>query len=108
MISAGTTMQADPPGMTAFILRPFHTPPHSSIRSLKGIPIGNSRLHGFSTWPETEKITVPPELTRPNPANHAAPLRMMGGTEAKLCVLLMMAGLPNRPRLAGYCGLKRG
>src|SRR5258707_288013 len=63
MISAGKTMQEDPPGMTALSLRPFHTPPHSSIRSLKGIPIGNSRLPGFSTWPETEKITVPPEFT---------------------------------------------
>src|SRR5450755_3471075 len=108
MISAGTTMQEDPPGMTALSLRPFHTPPHSSIRSLKGIPIGNSRLHGFSTWPETEKITVPPEFTGPNPANQAAPLRMMVGTEAKLCVLLMVVGLPNKPKFAGNGGLKRG
>src|SRR5258708_37884212 len=107
MISAGTPMEEDPPGMAAFSLRPFHTPPHSSIRSLNGIPIGNSRLPGFSTWPETEKITVPPEFTGPNPANQAAPLRMMVGTEAKLCVLLMVDGLPNKPKLAGNGGLKR-
>src|SRR5258708_6222175 len=108
MISAGKPMREGPPGMTAFSLRPFHTPPHSSIRSLKGIPIGNSRLPGFSTWPETEKITVPPEFTGPNPANQAAPLRMMVGTEAKLCALLMVVGVPNKPKLAGNGGWKRG
>src|ERR1700734_673281 len=108
MISAGTTMQEDPPGMTAFSLRPFHTPPTRSIRSLNGIPMGNSKLPGRSTWPDTEKITVPPEFTGPNPANQAAPLRMMVGTDAKLWVLLMVVGLPNKPKLAGNGGLKRG
>src|ERR1700719_3322619 len=106
--SAGTTMQDDPPGMTALSLRPFHTPPQSSMRSLKGIPMGNSKLPGLFTWPETEKIAVPPEFTGPKPANHAAPLRIIVGTEAKLCVLLMVVGLPNRPKLAGDGGLKRG
>src|SRR5277367_2442731 len=108
MISAGSTMQEDPPGITALSLRPFHTPPQISIKSLNGIPIGNSMLQGLVTWPETEKITVPPEFTGPNPANHAAPLRMMLGTEAKLWVLLMVVGLPNKPKLAGNGGLKRG
>src|ERR1700727_1843511 len=108
MISAGTTMQDEPPGITALSLRPFHTPPTSSIRSLKGIPMGNSKLPGRSTWPETEKITVPPEFTGPNPANQAAPLRMLVGTEAKLCVLLIVVGLPNKPKLAGNGGLERG
>src|SRR5579863_7982890 len=106
--SAGSTMQDEPPGMTALSLRPFHTPPQSSMRSLNGIPKGNSKLPGLVTWPETEKIAVPPEFTGPKPANHAAPLRMMVGTEAKLCVLLMVVGLPNRPKLAGNGGLKRG
>src|ERR1700689_1686090 len=108
MISAGTTMQDDPPGITALSLRPFHTPPTRSIKSLKGIPMGNSKLPGLSTWPETEKITVPPEFTGPRPANQAAPLRMMVGTEAKLYGLLMVVGLPNKPKLAGNGGLKRG
>src|ERR1700729_3124540 len=108
MISAGTTMHEEPPGITALSLRPFHTPPTSSIRSLNGIPMGNSKLPGRSTWPETEKITVPPEFMGPNPANQAAPLRMMVGTDAKLCVLLMVVGLPNKPKLAGNGGLNRG
>src|ERR1700677_5144618 len=106
--SAGSTMQEDSARMTALSLRPFHTPPHSSIRSLKGIPMGNSKLPGLVTWPETEKIAVPPEFTGPKPANHAAPLRRMVGTVAKLCVLLMVVGLPNKPKLAGNGGLKRG
>src|SRR5271155_1600830 len=106
--SAGTTMQEDPPGMTALSLRPFHTPPQRSMRSLKGMPIGNSKLPGFSTCPDTEKIAVPPEFNGPNPENHAAPLRMMVGTDAKLWVLLMVVGLPNRPKFAGNGGLKRG
>ena len=37
---------------------------------------------GFSTCPETEKMSVPPEFGGPRPANHAAPLRRMVGTEA--------------------------
>ena len=51
---------------------------------------------------------MPPEFTGPNPANQAGPLRMMVGTEAKLWVLLMVVGLPNKPKLAGKGGLKRG
>ena len=108
MTSAGTTGTDEPPGITALSLRPFHTPPASASRSLKGIPMGNSMLQGFATWPETEKMMVPPEFGGPKPANHAAPLRMMVGTEAKLWVLLMVVGLPNRPKLAGNGGLKRG
>src|ERR1700723_2231149 len=108
MTSAGTTMHDEPPGMTALSLRPFHTPPQSSMRSLKGIPMGNSRLPGFSTCPETENMAVPPEFTGPRPANQAAPLRMMVGTDAKLCVLLIVVGLPNNPKFAGNGGLKRG
>src|ERR1700684_1720956 len=106
--SAGTTGQEEPPGITALSLRPFHTPPAISIRSLNGMPKGNSKLPGLSTCPETEKITVPPEFTGPKPANHAAPLRRMVGTDAKLWVLLMVVGLPNKPKLAGNGGLKRG
>ena len=33
---------------------------------------------------------------------------MMVGTEAKLCVLLMVVGLPYSPKLAGNGGLNRG
>src|ERR1700678_459973 len=108
MTSPGTTGQEDPPGITALSFRPFQTPPASASSSAKGMPSGSSKLQGFATCPDMEKITVPPEVAGPSPANHAAPLRMMGGTEAKLWVLLMVVGLPNNPKLAGNGGLKRG
>ena len=97
MMSPGTTGTDEPPGITALMRRPPFMPPASSSRSAKGMPSGTSKLPGFATWPDTEKITVPPELAGPRPANQAAPLRMMVGTEAKLCVLLMVVGLPYRP-----------
>ena len=38
----------------------------------------------------------------------APPLRMIHGTAAKVSVLLMVVGLPYKPKLAGNGGLKRG
>src|SRR5260370_29966033 len=108
MTSPAPPGQAERLGITALSLRPFQTPPASAIRSLNGTPKGNSKLPGFSTCPETEKMMVPPEFNGPKPANHTAPLRMMVGTDAKLWVLLMVVGLPNRPKFAGNGGLKRG
>ena len=37
---------------------------------------------------------VPPEFCGPSAANHSGPLRRIVGTEAKLCVLLIVVGLP--------------
>ena len=59
--SAGTTGTDEPPGITAFSLRPPRTPPAISSSSGNGMPSGSSKLPGFSTWPDTEKIIVPPE-----------------------------------------------
>src|ERR1035438_2833379 len=106
--SPGTTGTDEPPGITALSLRPFHTPPASANKSANGMPSGNSKFPGFSTCPDTEKIAVPPEFAGPRPANQAAPLRMIVGTLAKVWVLLIVVGLPNRPKLAGNGGLKRG
>src|ERR1700683_4548999 len=104
----GSTGQEEPPGITAFSFLPFHTPPASASKSAKGMPSGSSRLHGFATCPDMEKITVPQELAGPNPPTQAPPLRMRVGTEPKLWVLLMVVGLPNKPKFAGNGGLKRG
>src|SRR6056297_161947 len=106
--SAGNTGDEEPPGITALSLRPFHTPPASASSSLKGMPSPTSKLAGFDTCPETEKIAVPPAPSMPSSANQPAPLRMMEGTEAKVWVLLMVVGLPYRPLLAGNGGLNRG
>ena len=54
IISPGTTGTDEPPGITALSVRPPRTPPHSASRSANGMPSGNSKLAGFSTWPETE------------------------------------------------------
>ena len=77
--SAGSTMQDDPPGMTALSLRPFHTPPTSAISSLKGIPKGNSKLPGFSTWPETEKIDGAARIHGPQTREPRGPFAHDGG-----------------------------
>src|ERR1700760_3676163 len=92
--SPGTTGTDRPPGIQAFSLRPPFMPPHNSSRSLKGTPNGSSRLAGFSTCPDTEKITVPAAFLGPSPTNHSGPRRRIVGTEAKLWVLLIVVGAP--------------
>src|SRR6185369_9147259 len=108
MISPGTTGTDRPPGITAFNLRPPFTPPHNLSRSWNGMPSGSSRFAGFSTCPETEKITVLAAFFGPRCTNHSGPLRRIAGTDAKLCVLLIVVGAPYRPKLAGNGGLIRG
>ena len=56
MVSAGSTGIEEPPGITALSLRPPFTPPARASRSANGVPRRISKLPGFSTWPETEKI----------------------------------------------------
>ena len=65
-------------------------------------------LPGLLTWPETENSFTPPLLVIPISANHFAPLRMIAGTDASVSVLLIVVGLPYKPKLAGKGGLKRG
>ena len=68
--------------MHAFSLLPLRMPPESSMRSTNEMPSGTSKLPALFTWPETEKITVPPEFFGPKPANHSGPLRRIVGTDA--------------------------
>ena len=56
IVSPGTTGTDEPPGITALSLRPLRMPPASSSRSANGMPSGTSKLPGFATWPDTEKI----------------------------------------------------
>ena len=55
-----------------------------------------------------EKILVPPLLGLPHSKYAWPPFRMIQGTAAKVSVLLMVVGLPYKPKLAGNGGLKRG
>ena len=79
MTSPGTTGTDEPPGITALSLRPFHTPPASAIRSLNGMPSGNSKLPGFSTWPDTEKIDGAAGVHRPQAREPRGALAHDGG-----------------------------
>ena len=106
--SPGTTGTEEPPGITAFSRRPFHTPPARANSSRNEAPKGISKLPGRSTWPLTEKHLRPLLFLTPSLANHCAPLRMMAGTAAKLSVLFTVVGRPYKPRCAGNGGLKRG
>jgi hypothetical protein len=50
----------EPPGIHAFSLRPFHTPPASSSSTVRaGMPSGTSYTPGFSTWPEMPTRMLP-------------------------------------------------
>ena len=80
--------------MTPLSVLPFFSPPANFNNSLKGVPIGTSKLEGFLTLPVTEKHLVPPEFVTPKSANHWPPRERISGTDAKLSVLLMVVGLP--------------
>ena len=107
-VSAGRTGVDEPPGITAFSFRPSFKPPASSSNLEKGVPIGTSKFAGFLTFPVTEKHLVPPEFSTPRSANHCPPLERISGTEAKVSVLLIVVGFPNKPTLAGKGGLNLG
>ena len=92
--AAGINGVDEPPGITPLRVLPFRKPPANFNKSLKGVPIGISKLAGFLTLPVTEKHLVPPEFTTPRSANHWPPRERISGTDAKLSVLLMVVGLP--------------
>src|ERR1700687_2902191 len=106
--SAGSTGIDEPPGMTPFNFLPPRMPPAISSSFANGVPSFTAKLPGLLTCPDTEKILVPPLLGLPIDRNQSAPWVMIHGTAAKVSVLLMVVGLPDRPYEAGNGGLKRG
>ena len=94
MTSPGSTGIDEPPGITAFSLRPPRTPPAISRSFANGVPSRTSKLPGRSTSPETEKSLVPPLLGLPSARNASPPWLMIHGTAAKVSVLLIVVGLP--------------
>ena len=57
----------------------------------------------------SHECNYPPSvLGLPILRNQSPPLRMICGTEANVSVLLIVLGLPYRPKLAGNGGLNRG
>src|SRR5438874_10303851 len=99
----------DPPGITAFSLRPSRTPPaQPSINSRSVIFIDASYTPGRFTWPLTQYSFGPPFFSGPRLAYHSAPRRRISGTLHNVSTLLTAVGLPYRPTTAGNGGLLRG
>src|SRR5436190_16339701 len=99
----------DPPGITAFSVRPSRTPPAKpSINSRSVIVIGASYTPGRLTCPLTQYSFGPPFFSGPIPAYHSGPLETMSGTLQRVSTLLTAVGLPYTPTTAGNGGLLRG
>ena len=100
---------AGPPVWTALNGRPSTMPPPMPYTmSRSDVPIGTSTRPVLTTRPASAKTFVPLLFSVPMPANHAAPLRMIGATFAKVSTLLISVGRPRRPDTAGYGGRGRG
>ena len=73
----GSKGTEDPPGMS----QPPYTPPQwRSKSSFKEMDISSSTVQGLFTWPDMQNSLVPRLLGRPMPANHEAPLILLGGS----------------------------
>src|SRR5208283_2848524 len=91
-----------PPVWTALMRPPSGAPPPIlSTIFRKGVPIGTSIRPVLLILPANAKTLVPLLFSVPIPANQSAPLRMIGGTLAKVSTLLMSVGEDHKPLSAG-------
>src|SRR5437899_11889630 len=98
-----------PPVCTALILPPSGAPPPISSTILRsGVPIGTSIRPVFVILPASANTFVPLLFSVPIPANHSAPLRIIGATFAKVSTLLISVGQLYKPLSAGNGGRGRG
>src|SRR4051812_33997654 len=94
-----------PPVCTALIVPPSGGPPPiSSTIWRRVVPIGTSTSPVLRILPAKAKTFVPLLVSVPMPANQSAPLRMIGGTLAKVSTLLIEVGAPHSPCSVGYGG----
>src|SRR6516164_1889651 len=98
----------DPPGVQNFSRCPARTPPARSSSSASVMPSGASYWPGTVTWPLSEKMPYPVDRPVPIPANQAAPLVTIDGTDAIDSTLLITVGQEYRPSTAGNGGFSRG
>src|ERR1035437_3392889 len=98
-----------PPVCTALNFLPSGMPPPSEKTiSRSFMPIGTWTRPVLLTRPARAKTLVPLLFSVPMPANHAPPLRLIGGLFAKGATLLIRVGQPHRPDCAGNGGRGRG
>ena len=98
-----------PPVWTALIFPPSGAPPpmvSTIFRSV--VPIGTSIRPVLVILPASANTFVPLLFSVPMPANHSAPLRMIGATLASVSTLLISVGEPHSPLSAGNGGRGRG
>ena len=75
----------------------------STVVSLRGVTVMKA------VFSLAGNVTVPLKLmNNPSARKASPPWLMIHGTAAKVSVLLIVVGLPYRPKLAGNGGLKRG
>src|SRR5580765_4451651 len=98
-----------PPVCTALIPPPSGAPPPICSTILRSVvPIGTSISPVLVILPARAKTLVPLLFSVPTPANHSAPLRIMGATLANVSTLLISVGLFHKPLSAGNGGRGRG
>src|ERR1019366_2161769 len=98
-----------PPVCTALIFPPSGAPPpmvSTIFRSV--VPIGTSIRPVLVILPARANTFVPLLFSVPMPANHSAPLRMIGAMLASVSTLLISVGEPHNPLSAGKGGRGRG
>src|SRR3972149_8849350 len=92
----------EPPGMTAFSVRPSRTPPaRPSINSRSVMFIDASYTPGLRTCPLTQYNLGPPFLSGPRPANHSAPFLRVNGTLLSVSTLFTPVGQLYSPPRGG-------
>jgi hypothetical protein len=95
MISPGSTGAEEPPGITAFSLRPPRMPP--AISSSFGERRAHRHLEVAGTIDvagDREQLGAAVVGLAQIQEGFSPPMPMMKGTEAKVSVLLMVVGLP--------------
>ena len=109
MTRAGSTGADEPPGITAFSVRPFA----HAAGELEQLGERRAERHLvvaglLDVADDREDLGAAVVRLADRRGTPGRRCMMIHGTAAKVSVLLIVVGLPYRPKLAGNGGLKRG